>query len=89
VSAVSDVEVVIRIPANSSIAKDLISLITKSVESNTAKVEVKEVRQGKKELTPDEQKKLEELKTILEIAKARGQEDLVKETEAEIRALES
>lgn len=87
-SAASDIEVVIRIPANSQVAKDLISLITKSVESNTAKVEVKEVRQGKKELSPEEQKKLEELKTVLEIAKARGQDALVKETEAEIRALE-
>ena len=84
----TDIEVVIRIPANSQVAKDLVSLVTKSVESKTAKVEVKEVKQGKKELSPEEKKKLEELKTLLEIAKARGQEDLVKETEAEIRALE-
>ncbi len=84
----TDIEVVIRIPANSPVAKELVSLITKSVESNTAKVEVKEVREGKKELSPEDKKKLEELKTLLEIAKARGQDDLVKETEAEIKALE-
>lgn len=87
-SAASDIEVVIRIPANSPTAKELVSLITKSVESNTAKVEVRSAKQEKKELSPEEKKKLEELKTLLEIAKARGQDGLVKETEAEIRALE-
>lgn len=85
----ANIEIIIRVPANSPVAKEIVSLISKSVESQP-KVEVKQVTEtkGKKELTPEEQKKLQELKTLLEIAKARGQEDLVKETEAQIKELE-
>jgi hypothetical protein len=85
----ANIEIIIRVPANSPVAKEIVSLISKSVESQP-KVEVKQVTEtkAKKELTPEEQKKLQELKTLLEIAKARGQEDLVKETEAQIKELE-
>ncbi|RMF32439.1 MAG: hypothetical protein D6752_00135 [Candidatus Nitrosothermus koennekii] len=85
----ANIEIIIRVPANSPVAKEIVSLISKSVESQP-KVEVKQVTEtkAKKGLTPEEQKKLQELKTLLEIAKARGQEDLVKETEAQIKELE-
>ncbi|GIU70946.1 MAG: hypothetical protein KatS3mg003_0425 [Candidatus Nitrosocaldaceae archaeon] len=85
----ANIEIIIRVPANSPVAKEIVSLISKSVESQP-KIEVKQVTEtkAKKELTPEEQKKLQELKTLLEIAKARGQENLVKETEAQIKELE-
>ena len=80
-----NIEIVIKIPANSPLAKELISILGKGTVSSTT---IKSEATGKKELSQADQKKLQELKALLEIAKARGQTDLVRETEMQIKQLE-
>ena len=81
-----------------AIAK-ILSAQAPQVSEAKPKQEVKqqEVKQEvkAKQLSPEEQKQLQakekelqELQTLLEIAKARGQDDVVKETEAKIKEVQ-
>ncbi len=82
-----NIEIVIKIPINSPLAKELITVLSKTATPVT--VERKEViTPSKKVLSAADQKKLQELKALLEIATVRGQTSLIKETEAQIRQLE-
>lgn len=84
-----NIEIIIRIPTTSPLTKELVEVLGKVASQSQV------TQKPKTQLTPEQEakkkkieKELSELKSLLEIATARGQKSVVEETQQKIRELE-